>query len=59
MTVFESVNTREAASALASMTGQKADERKRFGNHCKAKKFEHQAVTNASGQDGRERTLVT
>jgi hypothetical protein len=38
---------------------ERADERKRFGNHCKAKKFEHQAVANASGQDGRERTLVT
>ena len=31
----------------------------KFGNHCKAYEFEHQADANASGSDGRERTLVT
>jgi hypothetical protein len=45
--------------ALASMTGRKAVERKRFGNHYKAYEFEYQAVTDARGQDGRGRTLVT
>jgi hypothetical protein len=40
------------------MTGRKAVERKTFGNHYKAYEFEYQAVTDASGQDGRGRTLV-
>ena len=59
VTVSEPVNTRRPVSALASMTGRKAVERKRLGNHYKAYEFEYQAVTDASGQDGRGRTLVT
>ena len=41
------------------MTGRKAVERKRFGNYYKAYEFEYQVVTDARGQDGRGRTLVT
>jgi hypothetical protein len=53
------MNTRRPVSALASTTGRKAVERMKFGNHCKAYEFEHQADVDASGYDGRERTLVT
>jgi hypothetical protein len=58
VTVSEPVNTRRPVSALASTTGWKAVEWMKFGNHCKAYEFE-QIDANASGQDGRERTLVT
>ena len=48
-----------AGIRAVSITGRKALERKRFGNHYKAYEFEYQAVTDARGQDGRGRTLVT
>ena len=49
VTVSEPVNTRRPVSALASTTGWKAVERMKFGNHCKAYEFEHQADANPRG----------